>query len=285
MALTHRLFGIRSCNEVITGKRGAAVPRVRHQALHRAVRGRRSAREEQYGARCATRGCCSKGATTSSSSTLRERMVEAAGGERFEEAAQLRDAMRTVQTLRDRQQKMATRRARRSRRVRPEGRAGRRRRSRCSRCAAAASSSASSSSPRPATAAMASEARRAAGGAAAVLRDARAAAGDPPAGRRRGRARRWRSWLSERAGRRVRLVVPQRGDKTRRCVELAHAQRRARLSDALQREHGGAIRRARDAARRCWACRRCRAASSASTSRRSRAARPSRRWWCAKTAG
>ena len=39
MALTHRLFGIRSCNEVITGKRGAPVPRVRHQALHRAVRG------------------------------------------------------------------------------------------------------------------------------------------------------------------------------------------------------------------------------------------------------
>ena len=40
MALTHRLFGIRSCNEVITGKRGAAVPRIRHQALHRAVRRR-----------------------------------------------------------------------------------------------------------------------------------------------------------------------------------------------------------------------------------------------------
>ena len=35
-------------------------------------------------------------------------MVEAADGERFEEAAQLRDAMRTVETLRERQQKMAT---------------------------------------------------------------------------------------------------------------------------------------------------------------------------------
>ena len=34
--------------------------------------------------------------------------IEAAEGERFEEAAQLRDAMRTVQTLQDRQQKMAT---------------------------------------------------------------------------------------------------------------------------------------------------------------------------------
>jgi excinuclease ABC subunit C len=35
-------------------------------------------------------------------------MLDASEGERFEEAAQLRDAMRTVQTLHDRQQKMAT---------------------------------------------------------------------------------------------------------------------------------------------------------------------------------
>jgi excinuclease ABC subunit C len=40
--------------------------------------------------------------------TLETRMLEASVGERFEEAGQLRDAMRTVQTLRDRQQKMAT---------------------------------------------------------------------------------------------------------------------------------------------------------------------------------
>jgi excinuclease ABC subunit C len=40
--------------------------------------------------------------------TLKARMLDAASGERFEEAAQLRDAMRTVQTLHDRQQKMAT---------------------------------------------------------------------------------------------------------------------------------------------------------------------------------
>src|SRR5207248_2670540 len=38
---------------------------------------------------------------------LRSRMVDAAAGERFEQAAQLRDAMRTVQALHDRQQKMA----------------------------------------------------------------------------------------------------------------------------------------------------------------------------------
>jgi excinuclease ABC subunit C len=40
--------------------------------------------------------------------TLKGRMLDAATGERFEEAAQLRDALRTIQTLHDRQQKMAT---------------------------------------------------------------------------------------------------------------------------------------------------------------------------------
>ncbi len=40
--------------------------------------------------------------------TLQARMLDAANGERFEEAGQLRDAMRTVQTLHDHQQKMAT---------------------------------------------------------------------------------------------------------------------------------------------------------------------------------
>src|ERR671935_79453 len=40
--------------------------------------------------------------------TLKARMLDAAQDERFEEAAQLRDAMRTVQALHDRQQKMAT---------------------------------------------------------------------------------------------------------------------------------------------------------------------------------
>src|SRR5207245_4035113 len=39
--------------------------------------------------------------------TLRQRMLDAAADERFEAAAQMRDAMRTVQTLHDRQQKMA----------------------------------------------------------------------------------------------------------------------------------------------------------------------------------
>ena len=40
MSLSHKLFGLRSCSEVITGRAAAAVPRVRHQALPRAVRRR-----------------------------------------------------------------------------------------------------------------------------------------------------------------------------------------------------------------------------------------------------
>ena len=38
MLLTHRLFGIRSCNEVITGRRGRPLSRIRHQAVYRALR-------------------------------------------------------------------------------------------------------------------------------------------------------------------------------------------------------------------------------------------------------
>ena len=44
MSLSHKLFGLRSCSEVITGAPAAAVPRVRHQALPGAVRRRRCAR-------------------------------------------------------------------------------------------------------------------------------------------------------------------------------------------------------------------------------------------------
>ena len=145
MALTHRLFGIRSCNEVITGKRGAAVPGIRHQALPGAVRDDDLHGGAVHGRRSTTRGCSSRAGTRSSSSSCTARMV---GGrrsdERFEEAAQLRDAMRTVQTLRERHQKMATAelgdRDVFGVKVGPAAPS-----CRCSSCAAGASSSASSS--------------------------------------------------------------------------------------------------------------------------------------------
>jgi len=107
MALSHRLFGIRSCNEVITGQRGrpcleydikrCAAPCVAEICS-----------EEQYGEAVANTKLLLEGRNEELVETLRARMVSAAEGERFEEAAQLRDAMKTVQILRDRQQKVAT---------------------------------------------------------------------------------------------------------------------------------------------------------------------------------
>lgn len=107
MALSHKLFGLRSCNEVITGERPrpcleydikrCAAPCVREICS-----------AEQYGVAVANTRLLLEGRNEELIETLRLRMVDAAAGERFEEAAQLRDAMRTVQTLRDRQQKVAT---------------------------------------------------------------------------------------------------------------------------------------------------------------------------------
>ena len=119
MALTHRLFGIRSCNEVITGKRGAAVPRIRHQALHRAVRRHDLLAGGVRRARSSDTRLFLEGQNDELVETLRDADGRTRpSAERFEEAAQLRDAMRTVQTLRDRQQKMATAELGRPRRVR-----------------------------------------------------------------------------------------------------------------------------------------------------------------------
>src|SRR5215510_1975935 len=107
MALSHRLFGIRSCNEVITGQRGrpcleydikrCAAPCVAEICS-----------AEQYGEAVANTKLLLEGRNEELVETLRTRMITAAEGERFEEAAQLRDAMKTVQILRDRQQKVAT---------------------------------------------------------------------------------------------------------------------------------------------------------------------------------
>jgi excinuclease ABC subunit C len=106
MALTHRLFGIRSCNEVITGRRGR--PCLEYD-IGRCI------------APCVESLCTPadyqravvhtqlflEGRTEELVDDLRVRMADAAAHERYEQAAQLRDAMRTVQTLEDRHQKMA----------------------------------------------------------------------------------------------------------------------------------------------------------------------------------
>jgi len=107
MALTHRLFGIRSCNEVITGKRGR--PCLEYdikRCIAPCVDSLCSA--DQYRRAVRLTELFLEGKNAELVDTLRERMLAAASEERFEEAAQLRDAMRTVQTLDGRQQKMAT---------------------------------------------------------------------------------------------------------------------------------------------------------------------------------
>jgi len=107
MALTHRLFGMRSCNEVITGKRGR--PCLEYD-IKRCIAPcvETVCSPEEYGRAVKTTQLFLEGKNEELIKTLRGRMLDAAAGERFEEAAQARDAMRTVQALHDRQQKMAT---------------------------------------------------------------------------------------------------------------------------------------------------------------------------------
>src|SRR5919199_42060 len=107
MELTHRLFGIRSCNEVITGQRPR--PCLEYD-IKRCIAPcvDTICSPEDYAKAVTMTQMFLEGKNDELVKTLRARMLQAAEGERFEEAAQLRDAMRTVQTLHDRQQKMAT---------------------------------------------------------------------------------------------------------------------------------------------------------------------------------
>jgi len=216
MALSHRLFGIRSCNEVITGQRGrpcleydikrCAAPCVAEICS-----------EEQYGEAVANTKLLLEGRNEELVETLRARMVSAAEGERFEEAAQLRDAMKTVQILRDRQQKVATAglgdRDVFGLKVGPSGGVIQVFAMRGGRVVERVE--------------LATDPGGVAGGDADVLQAAleqfyelRTAPSEIhlPAGIEDFEA--MEAWLSARVGRRVKLVVPQRGDK-RALVELA----------------------------------------------------------------
>jgi len=107
MTLSHRVFGIRSCNEVITGQRGR--PCLEYdikRCLAPCVA--EICTEDQYGVAVANTRLLLEGRNDELIERLLDRMQSASDGERFEEAAQLRDALRTVQTLRDRQQKVAS---------------------------------------------------------------------------------------------------------------------------------------------------------------------------------
>ena len=107
MSLTHRLFGIRSCNEEINGRRGR--PCLEYdikRCLAPCVES--ICRAEDYARAVEDTRLFLEGKTDELLGELTGRMREAASDERFEQAAQLRDAVRTIQTLRDRQQKMAS---------------------------------------------------------------------------------------------------------------------------------------------------------------------------------
>jgi excinuclease ABC subunit C len=107
MSLTHKLFGIRSCNEVITGERGrpcleydikrCAAPCVREICS-----------EDEYRLAVEHTQLFLEGRNDELLRTLKDRMIEAAAAEQFERAAQARDAIRTIETLQTRQQKMSS---------------------------------------------------------------------------------------------------------------------------------------------------------------------------------
>ena len=107
MSLTHRLFGIRSCNEVITGKRGR--PCLEYdikRCVAPCVDTLCSA--DEYGEAVARTRMFLEGRNDDLLTELRSGMLAASERLHYEQAAQFRDAIRTVETLRDRRQKMAT---------------------------------------------------------------------------------------------------------------------------------------------------------------------------------
>ncbi len=107
MGLTHKVFGIRSCNEVITGFRPR--PCLEYdigRCLAPCVATICS--ESRYRQAVGDTRLFLEGRNEELAAELRERMVQASSDERYEEAAELRDAIRTVEAVRERQQKMAT---------------------------------------------------------------------------------------------------------------------------------------------------------------------------------
>src|SRR5215210_3596254 len=107
MSLTHKLFGMRSCNEAITGDRARPclefdIKRCAAPCVHELCS------EDEYRIAVEHTRLFLEGRNDELLATLRDRMSEAARAEQFERAAQVRDAIRTIETLRARQQKMAS---------------------------------------------------------------------------------------------------------------------------------------------------------------------------------
>nr|MBA2356046.1 excinuclease ABC subunit UvrC [Acidobacteriota bacterium] len=106
-SLSHKLFGIRSCREVITGQRGRPCLEFDIKRCLAPCVSELCSPQRYQGAVEDAR-LLLDGRTDELVSDLASRMYAAADEDRFEQAAQLRDTIRTLETLRDRQQKMAT---------------------------------------------------------------------------------------------------------------------------------------------------------------------------------
>jgi excinuclease ABC subunit C len=105
--LAHRLFGIRSCREVLDGHRSRPclefdIKRCIAPCVESICP------MEEYARAVEHTKLFLEGRNEELLEDLQRQMSEAAEEERFEQAAQLRDAIRTVETLRDRKQKMAS---------------------------------------------------------------------------------------------------------------------------------------------------------------------------------
>jgi excinuclease ABC subunit C len=107
MGLSHRVFGLRSCNEIIDGKRGRPCLEYDIKRCLAPCVAEICSMEEYREAVDRTR-LFLEGRNEELIARMRAEMAEAAAAEQYEKAAHLRDALRTIETLQARQQKMAT---------------------------------------------------------------------------------------------------------------------------------------------------------------------------------
>ena len=107
MSLAHRFFGIRSCNEIIDGRRDRPCLEYDiHRCLAPCVDTICSI--ERYGRAVDQARLLIEGRQDELIRDLRHEMTDAAAGEQFERAAHLRDAIRTIETVRDRRNTVET---------------------------------------------------------------------------------------------------------------------------------------------------------------------------------
>jgi excinuclease ABC subunit C len=107
MSLAHRFFGIRSCNEIIDGRRDRPCLEYDiHRCLAPCVD--TICTIERYGRAVDQARLLIEGRQDELIRDLRREMTDAAAGEQFERAAHLRDAIRTIETVRDRRNTVET---------------------------------------------------------------------------------------------------------------------------------------------------------------------------------